>query len=167
MAKVCVSESLAALADVADAVGKLRRALPEDWCLHQLADEVKRIGSLILEERMEPEEAEESLPLQPAPKRPRAAAAKEPEARRSKKPEAPAGEVKRPAQTMGVCVVCGASYLCKGPAQKTCSPACLELKRQNAASSQPAEGESEPKNRLERIKQIDRKLDTIPDATGV
>jgi hypothetical protein len=71
--------------------------------------------------------------VKPAARKAKAAAKKE-KAPAAKGPDAAsakgeAGTAAGGGTSMGVCVICGTSYLRRGPAQKTCSAECLEKKR--------------------------------------
>ena len=161
-------EMMVALANVAGAVGDLRKVFPADWDLDALSEEVDRIAKNVLDDCMNPEEDEpepepEAAPL---PKAVKAAKAKAPKAKPEDDGE-PAPQVKK---VMGVCVDCGESYLKTGNSQKRC-PACALKKRaefqKECRDKKSLPSASEAGSRLERIKAIDRKMDTIPPTSDL
>ena len=163
---------MTALAGVAEAVGGLRKALPAEWNLDDLNEEVARIGRHMLDDAMNPEgeEAEpEHKPYCEPPGKPEPEAAPLRKAKKAK--TAPAedpekGSEAKPRQIMGVCVECGVSYLKNGNNQKRCN----ECADKSKAAAQKAwqdkkrqEAGAGPDDRLARIKAANEKLDTITD----
>lgn len=175
--KTNIEKAVQALADVASAVAslKIETGLKTEETMG-IENEVLALGYKIFLAGMgvrredEPTAVDESKP-QPGVRSARKTEKATPRAAKATPNVAQAeakGDGKKKAKgysAMGVCAICGKSYLKRSPIQKTCSPECTTAKNRAYARAKYAgtEGAAQPKDRLNRIKEIDKKLDNIPE----